>query len=198
MNSFEPFLGGELVLIAVLGDLDPAHQFHDEVGPAGLGRAGVEHLRDVRMVHHRQRLALGLEPGDDLPAVHAQLDDLEGDAAFDRLALLGHPDFAKAAFADLLQQLVAAKHLGRGFLDWEFGNAGPLSLQGRSRQEAVVRKMLLQQFLHLAAESDIPAARALKIYRTRLRRGHLQGFKKNFPFGHDSNRFVRCRSSRQP
>ena len=87
---------------------------------------------DVRMVHHRERLPLGLEPGDDLPAVHAQLDDLEGDAAFDRLALLGHPDFAEAAFADLFQQLVAADHLGRGFLGGGFDDdGGPLSLQGR-------------------------------------------------------------------
>ena len=37
-------------------------------GRPGLGRAGVEHLGDVRMVHQRQRLPLGLEAGDDLPA----------------------------------------------------------------------------------------------------------------------------------
>jgi hypothetical protein len=35
------------------------------------------------MVHHRQRLALGLKAGDDLPAVHPRLDDLKRDAAFD-------------------------------------------------------------------------------------------------------------------
>ena len=60
------------------------------------------------MVHQRQRLPLGLEPGDDLLGVHAQLDDLERDPAADRLLLLGHVDHAAAAFADLLQQLVAA------------------------------------------------------------------------------------------
>jgi phage tail sheath gpL-like len=37
-----------------------------------------------------------------------ELDDLEGDAAADRLLLLGHVDDAAAALADLLQQLVAA------------------------------------------------------------------------------------------
>ena len=41
--------------------------------------------------------------------VHAQLDDLEGDLAADRLVLLGHVDHAHAAFADLLQQLVRAE-----------------------------------------------------------------------------------------
>ena len=38
--------------------------------------------------------------------VHARLDDLERDLPLDRLGLLGHPDGAHAAFADLLQQLV--------------------------------------------------------------------------------------------
>ena len=60
------------------------------------------------MVHQGQRLALGLEPGDDLAGVHAGLDDLEGHLAVDRLDLLGHEDQAEAAFADFLQQLVAA------------------------------------------------------------------------------------------
>ena len=95
---------------------DAAHQFHDEVGPAGVGRAGVEHLGDVRMIHHGQRLPLGLEAGDDLLGVHAQLDDLERDAPAHRLLLLGHIDHAAAAFADFLQQLVAAERLAHGFV----------------------------------------------------------------------------------
>jgi hypothetical protein len=54
------------------------------------------------VVHHRQRLPLGLEAGDDLAAVHAGLDDLEGDLALDRVRLLGHEHDAHAALADLL------------------------------------------------------------------------------------------------
>ena len=77
-------------------------------GPAGVGGAGVEHLGDVRVVHQRQRLPLGLEAGDDLPGVHARLDDLQRDLAADGVLLLGHEDDAEAALADLLQQLVAA------------------------------------------------------------------------------------------
>ena len=42
----------------------------------------------------------------DLGRVHARLDDLQGDAALDRLGLLGHPDGAHAALAEFLQQLV--------------------------------------------------------------------------------------------
>ena len=108
MNSSSRSARGELVLVAVIGDLDAAHQFHDEVRPAGFRRAGVEHLGDVRMVHQRQRLPLGFEAGDDALGVHAQLDDLERDAAADRFLLLGHVNHAAAAFADLLEQFVAA------------------------------------------------------------------------------------------
>ena len=55
----------------------------DEVRPAGVGHPGVEHLGDVGMVHHGQGLFFGLEPGDDLPAVHARLDDFQGHAPLD-------------------------------------------------------------------------------------------------------------------
>ena len=87
-------------------------------GRPAVGRAGIEHLGDVRMVHQRQGLPLGLEAGDDLPAVHARLDDLEGDLAADRLCLLGHVDDAHAAFADLLEQLVGADERAGAFGDW--------------------------------------------------------------------------------
>ena len=99
-----------MFFVAVLRDRHALDQLHDEVGPAGVGRARIEHPGDVRMVHHRQGLPLGLEAGDHLPRVHARLDDLERDRPLDRLGLLGHEDDAHAAFADLLQQLVGADH----------------------------------------------------------------------------------------
>jgi hypothetical protein len=67
------------------------------------------------MVHHRQGLPFGLEARDDLPATHAGLDDLERDAAADRLGLLGHVDGAHASFADLLEQLVRTDDSSRRF-----------------------------------------------------------------------------------
>ena len=60
------------------------------------------------MIHHRQRLAFGLEAGQHLAAVHAGLDDLQGHLAADRLFLLGHKDDPHAPFADLLAKLVGA------------------------------------------------------------------------------------------
>jgi hypothetical protein len=60
------------------------------------------------MVHQRKRLALGLEAGDDLGAIHAGFDDLQGHPATHRFLLLGHPDRPHATLADLLEQLVGA------------------------------------------------------------------------------------------
>ena len=103
--------------IAILGDRHAVDQFHDEVGPTALGRPGIEDRGDVRVVHHRQDLPFRCEPGDDQPAVHAGLDDLHRDPAVHGAHLLGHPDGAHAALADLLEQLVAAGHLGADTFD---------------------------------------------------------------------------------
>ena len=105
-EQLEALADRQLVLVAVLGDRLALHQLHHEVRPPAPRRAGVEHARDVRMIHQRQRLALGLEAGDDLPRVHAELDDLERDAPPHRPRLLGHEHGAEAAFADLLEQAV--------------------------------------------------------------------------------------------
>ena len=86
----------------------PLDQLHDEVGPAGFCGAGVVHLGNVRVVHHGQGLTLGLEAGDHLLGVHAQLDDLQGDRPLDRVLLLGQIDGAEPTLAEQLEELVAA------------------------------------------------------------------------------------------
>ena len=58
------------------------------------------------MIHHGQRLPLGVEAGDDRLRVHAQLDHLESDAAPNRRILLSHPHDTTAALADFLDQRV--------------------------------------------------------------------------------------------
>ncbi len=102
-----------LLLVAVVGDRHARDQLHDEVRSAGLGGTGVEDLGDVGVVHQGQGLPLGLEAGDDLPRVHAELDDLQRHLAADRLLLLGHVDDAEASLADSFQQFVAADRLAR-------------------------------------------------------------------------------------
>ncbi len=76
-------------------------------GEGCLGHSRIINLRNVRVIHEGQGLALGFEPSDDLLGVHAQLDDLQRDPAADRLLLFGHIDHATTAFADLLKQFVA-------------------------------------------------------------------------------------------
>ncbi len=124
-EQVEPLLGGELVLVAVFGDLDAAHQFHHEEGASGLGGSGIEHLGDVRMVHHRQRLALRFEPGHHLLGARAQLDDLERDAPPHRFGLLSHVHHTTATLADSFQDFVASDFLADGFV----GDVGYFELE---------------------------------------------------------------------
>ena len=63
-EEFQPLAGVRPVVVAEPGDRHAVDQFHDEVRPAGFGRAGVEDLGDVRVVHQGQGLPLRLEPGD--------------------------------------------------------------------------------------------------------------------------------------
>ena len=114
-EQLQPLARRQVVVVAVLGDRHAVDQLHDEVRAAGFRGPGVEDAGDVDVVHHRQGLPLGLEPGDDLATVHARLDDLERDLALHGVRLLGHVDGAHAPFADLLQQLVRADLRAGGF-----------------------------------------------------------------------------------
>ena len=124
-HQLEPLRNRELVAIAERRDRLAGHQLHHEVGPAGVGGAGVEDPGDVGVIHHRQRLALLLEAGDHLLGVHPQLDDLERDPARHRLALVGEEHRAEAAGADLFDQGVAAED-----------RAGSLGGAGRGSERA--------------------------------------------------------------
>ena len=95
-------------LVAIVGDVYASDHLHDEVRPAGVGRAGVQHLGDVRVVHQGEGLALGFKAGDDLLRIHARLDDFQGHRSAHRVLLLGDEHEAHAAFTNLLQQLVGA------------------------------------------------------------------------------------------
>ena len=125
-EQLQPLARRELLLIAVLRDRGPLDQLHREVRSSRVGRTGIEHLGDVRMIHQGQGLPFGLEPRHHFARVHAGLDDLQGHFAADGFSLRGHVHDAHAAFADLLQQLVGAD-LGAGV----FGESGR---RCRSRQ----------------------------------------------------------------
>ena len=63
-EQFEALIGGKIVLVAEVGDLDTAHQLHHKEGPTRVGRARVEHARDVWVIHQRQRLPFRLKTRD--------------------------------------------------------------------------------------------------------------------------------------
>src|SRR6478752_2742197 len=93
-EQLQPFFSRELALVAILRDLDAAHQFHDEKWAASVGAAGVEDARDVRMIHQGEGLPFRFKTRDDTIGVHAEFDHLERDAAADRFILLSHVDDA--------------------------------------------------------------------------------------------------------
>jgi hypothetical protein len=103
------------VVIAGLGDRHALDQFHDEVGPTALRRPGIVDLGDVGVVHQRQRLPLGLEPGDHLLRVHPRLDDLQGHPPAHGPGLLGDVDDAHPPLADRLHQPVRPDDGARAF-----------------------------------------------------------------------------------
>src|SRR5215831_6302977 len=94
--------------VTVLGDRDAGHVLHHEVGTTLGSRSRIEHLCDRGMVHHGERLAFGLEAGDDLLRVHPRLDDLHRDLAANGFQLVRDPDFTHAAFADRLDESIWA------------------------------------------------------------------------------------------
>ena len=62
--------------------------------------ARAEDARDPRVLHQRERLALALEPREDLARVEAVPHDLERDAPLDRVLLLREVDGAHPALAE--------------------------------------------------------------------------------------------------
>ena len=98
----------EVVLVAILGDRDSLDQLHDEERPPALGRAGVEHPGDVRMIHHRQGLAFHSNRASTARESIPGLMKLQRHHPLDRLGLLSEIDVSHAALADLLADLVPA------------------------------------------------------------------------------------------
>jgi hypothetical protein len=159
--------------VAVVGDRDAADQLHDEVRPAPVGHPGVEHLGDVRVVHEREGLALGLEPGDDLGRVHAGLDHLDGHLAADRVLLLGHEHDAHAALPDLLQQAVRPDRRARPFRRGLIDGAG--QLRGRGVEEIAGPEVGGDQLLDPVPQGGVGPAGAGDVGGPVGGRRHLDG-----------------------
>jgi hypothetical protein len=119
------------VPVAVLRDRNAGDVLHDEVRPPVGGGAGVEHPGDIGVIHQGERLALGLEAGDDLLRVHAGLDHLHRNAAPERLGLLRQVHRAHAALPEQLDDVIRPdlrrqRRAGRAMAD--VGTGGGLGL----------------------------------------------------------------------
>jgi hypothetical protein len=108
-KQLQPLARGQLVLVAIVRDWNAGHVLHDEVRAALWRGAGIEDFGDGRVVHERQRLPLGFEARHHFARVHTRLDQLDGDAAANRLFLLGQPHLAHAALADQLKEVIGTK-----------------------------------------------------------------------------------------
>ncbi len=129
-EQVQAFADGQLVLVAIVGDRDAANQLHHEIGTPRSGGAGVEDTGNMRMVHEGQGLALGLEAGNHLFAIHAGLDDLQRQPPADGLSLLGQEHQPHAALADLLEQLIGTNLRARPLNE---GDGKRLKRSGQTR-----------------------------------------------------------------
>ena len=83
--------------------------FHRDVSVALVRRAGIEDLRNRRMLHLRERLAFNLEPGQREWARDLRTDQFERDIAMHRRSLFGQIDLTHAAFAERPAYLVGTQ-----------------------------------------------------------------------------------------
>jgi hypothetical protein len=134
-----------------------------------LRRSRIEHLGDVRMVHHRQRLPLRLEARNNLLGVHAQLDDFQRHAPAHGFGLLRDINHAASAFADPLQQFVASNRLAHGFVcipARRIHRDGPdqitLAKTGRGFQERIAGIVGFEQHFQALAQAGITVAGAIE------------------------------------
>src|SRR5436309_7087055 len=116
-KELDPLPDGELLTLAILGDFEATHELHDEVRAAGIGCCGIEDTGNMRMIHEGEGLALVLEARDDLPCVHAELNDFEGDLAPDGGELLSQVNDATAAFAEFLDEQIGTDLVPSFFRD---------------------------------------------------------------------------------
>src|ERR1022692_249425 len=105
-KEFQTLPRAQTMAVAIFRNGNTAHVLHGEIRHAALSRAGIQHARDIRMVHHLQRLAFGFEACDYLLAVEPVLDDFECDLSVDRLPLLGEIDGAHSALSQKAKRAV--------------------------------------------------------------------------------------------
>jgi hypothetical protein len=111
------------------------------------------------MLHQGEGLALSLEPGHDCPGVHAELDELKGDAPAQGFLLFREINDATTPFADFLEQLVTTNAVARFFGRKRL----PEGFHGSIRQKRLGRLMGVQQRFDPLAHGRTTAASGIKV-----------------------------------
>jgi hypothetical protein len=178
-KQLQPRAGPKGTLVAEIGDLNALDEFHYEIRPSTLGRARIEYVSDVRMVHQRKRLSFGLKARNLAFRVHSRLNQLEGDTPVDWFLLFRDKNDSATSFSDWLAEFVPTDTVTRLLPGSGFG---PLFAYLRCRRlfqessDAVIR---LEQRLYLAAEILVVGAGTVQKSAT-LRCRKLNGFRKEF------------------
>jgi hypothetical protein len=108
-EQLQSFTDCHPLAIAVLRDGNALDILHYEVRSAFGRSARVEDSRDIRVVHHRQRLPLVGEAGEYLVRVHPEFDDFERYTAANGFPLLGQVHGAHTPFAQRTKDLKTAE-----------------------------------------------------------------------------------------
>ena len=98
---------------APLGDRRAVDELHDKAGAPARREPAVEHARDARVLHPRERLPLCVEAPQHGGGVHARLHDLDRDALLVRRAAQRLPDRAVAALADRRDEFIRTDPVAR-------------------------------------------------------------------------------------
>ena len=97
-------------LVAVVGDRNTRHVFHDEIRLSVGGRGGVKHLGNRRMIHDRQRLPLHLKSLQHLVVVQAGFDKLQRDFPLYGGCLFRQPHLPHTTSPNFLHEPVGSEN----------------------------------------------------------------------------------------
>ena len=156
--------------VAIGGQRGTVDQLHREVGTSFDGRTGVEDAGDRTVVHSREDLALDFEPAHDLARVHAELDQLQGDATLDGRLLDRLEDLPHAAFADRAHDAIGADADSCGGVQRD----GRRQIEQPGRERRCFRLMGFEERVELAPEVAVGPARGGQELLSRRSHGALE------------------------
>ncbi len=162
MNNSTRCCGDRLGLVAVFRDRDALDKLHREKRLPGLGNPGVQHLGDVGVVHHSERLPFLVETGKQARGIQAKADYFEGDAALHVLDLIGDPDLSHAAFAQLLAQFETAGEYAIGSHGRRLGICDRGRMLGAAFEDAACVPVGGQQVLEALSQGHVVPASLLQ------------------------------------